>query len=170
MARRRPTGFVRKEKEWNGIPGARVILSGNGTSQLGGSLAFASNITVMRFLGEYTMSPSSAPVAGDAVRITIGMAVLATDVVSVGASAFPDPEEEPEFPWLYWASHPLIFADTSLDPSTASGSVRHTFDIRSMRKLNPRQSIALAVQYADVVGTPAIHVALGGIRVLVALP
>ena len=80
MARRRQTGFVRKEKEWTALTGGDQALTGNGTTQLGGSVGFSQTTTIMRILGEYVMSPTSAPVVNDIARVTMGVGVLATDV------------------------------------------------------------------------------------------
>ena len=120
----------------------------------------------MRMLGEYLIVPTSAPVATDQARVSVGIAVFAEDAVAAGA--FPDPDDEPEFPWMYWASHPFHFSSTSTDPSSAGAALRHTFDIRSMRKVKPQQSLAFAVQYVNVTGNPPLTICTGGIRLLIA--
>jgi len=47
-------------------------------------------------------------------------------------------------------------------------TVRRQFDIRSMRKLKPRESLVWLVQYGDLSGTPSITTVCGQIRTLVA--
>ncbi len=168
MARRQQTGFTRKDKSWSLLAGGQATPSADGTTLLGSSLLALEALTVMRFLGEYAIAPSATPVAGDGVRLTIGIGVFSADAVAAGVASLPDPEDEPDFPWIYWMGHSIIFATADPDPSNLGASLRHSFDIRFMRKLKPRQSVQAVVQYANVSGNPAMRIGLGGVRVLVA--
>ncbi len=168
MARRQISGFQRKDKSWTTLPGAEQFPTGDSIFFVSGSLAFGEAVTVMRMLGEYAIMPSAATVALDSVLITVGIGVFSTDTVTAGASAVEDPGARPDFPWLFWASHPLRFGGTSTDPNALASSVRHRFDIRSMRKMKPRQSLVMVGQYANVAGNPPITVSVAGTRVLIA--
>ena len=151
-------------KHWGGIAAVEIHLVANATGALGSIEAEHPGETVLRMLGEYAIQPTSAPTAADAVIITMGIAVVSTDAVAAGA--FPDPFGEPEYPWLYWASHPFHFPDTVLESGQGVGALRRSFDVRSMRKMKPRESLAFVVEYADIAGTPPMTVLTGSTRVL----
>ncbi len=159
---------ARRQKIWSSVPGIFLNLTGAGTS-IGGSLGFNTADTVIRMLGSYTIAPTSAPVAGDAADIAVALGVISSDAFAAGAGSVPDPADEPEYPWLFWRHQTLHFPTTSADPSVASGSVRDSFDIRSMRKLKPRESLAWVIQYVDIGGVPPLSVSLDPTRVLLAL-
>ena len=165
MARPR-TGFPRKDKSWTGFLFSTLNLTAD-SMNLAGSLAANETQTIMRMIGEYLISPTTAPAADDAVVITVAFGIVSTDAFAAGAASVPDPAAEPEYPWLYWAEHPLSF-DLSAAFTSVAGAVRHTYDIRSMRKLRRGQSLARIVQYSNVGGNPPISVHLGGTRVLIA--
>ncbi len=163
----RATGH-RMPKEWAGMPGIELNFTADAT-QLGGSIAFATPATVLRMIGEYLVSPTDGGgfVNGDRADITVAIGVVSTDAFD--AAATPDPASEPEYPWLYWADHPVFIPDsTPAERDDVVGSVRRTFDIRSMRKLKPRESLCWVVQYGDLTGTPPLTVGIGQTRVLLA--
>ncbi len=161
-------GGQRKDKHWDSLAGAIILSTGNSTFAASGSLNLDEAWTVIRMLGEYTIAPTSAPAALDCAAIAVGIGVFSTDAVAVGASALPDPGQEPSFPWLYWADHSLQFATTTADPSGVAGTVRHSFDVRSMRKLKPREALLMVGEYINVVGNPPLTFHSGGTRILVA--
>ena len=161
----------RRQKIWSAIPGINLALTGAGTS-VGGGLQFASADTILRCLGEYLVINTGTITGGDAATISVGLGVVSADAFSdVGASAMPDPGSEPQYPWLFWAEHKLFYPSAGA-PLADSGnlSVRQRIDVKSMRKMSPRQTLAVVVQYADVSGTPPIQVLFGQTRVLIALP
>ena len=167
MARPR-SNFPRKLKRWDSIDRFALDITGDATS-LGAAKTFTEPSTVMRMLGEYTIGPTSAPAALDAVSIGIGIALVSGDAAALGATAMPDPLDEPAYPWLFWADHWLEFGTTSADPSAAEASLRRPFDIRSMRKMKPRESLVVVVQYLNSVGNPPINVAMSATRLLLAV-
>ncbi len=157
----------RQVKHWHTMGNLRLQLTGDGTTA-GPTLGLLTDpFTILRMIGEYTLSPTSAPAANDGALVTVGIGVFSGDAVALGATALPDPVEEAEYPWLYWASHPMFYATTSADPSSASGSLRHTYDIRSMRKVKPREDVAMAIQYVDISGAPPLTINVAGNRVLI---
>ena len=158
----------RMSKQWDFIAGINMSLTADGTS-LGGALpATTFPFTVLRMLGEYTISPSAAPSTNDAVDICLAIGVVSSDAFAAGAGSVPDPASEPDYPWLYWGNHPLWFPSSSVQVSEGMGAARYRFDIRSMRKIKPRESLVVIVQYVDVVGAPPIHVGIAQARVLIA--
>jgi len=155
----------RQTKSWTSLSASAFNLTGNGTD-LGGTLTSSLPFTVLRMLGEYIIGLDAAPTAQDSCEISVGIGVVSTDAATLGSTAVPDPGDEPDFPWLYWASHHFHFLDTALQPADASGSIRHAFDIRSMRKLKARESLVMVVQYFNVAGTPAMQFSAATTRVL----
>ncbi len=161
-------GGNRMGKEWRFLPGVKSDMTANATF-IGSSLAFTSAATVLRMIGEYVIAPTSAPTALDEVIIAAAIGVVSSDAAAVGSSAMPDPNAEPEYPWLYWASHDFYFPGADPEAAIASASVRKTFDIRSMRKIKPRESLVWVFQYADGTGTPPMTLGMGNVRILVGL-
>lgn len=158
----------RKEKEWACIPSFVQAMTANATFATG-ALAFASSATVMRMLGEYVITPTAAPGAGDQVKVTIGIGKVSTDAATAGAGSLPDPAEECEYPWLYWAEHSFLFSGTQSERDGGAGVVRVPFDIRSMRKFKPRESLVFIFQYTDIVGAPPLTFLGSQTRTLIAL-
>jgi len=96
----------------------------------------------------------------------VGIAKVSEDAITLGATALPEPIEDAEYPWLFNKVHPFQFESTDVDPKSPVSSVRHEFDIGSMRIIKPSEGIAFIVQYQNSVGTPAMTLTLGIIRVL----
>ncbi len=154
----------RVPKEWSSIASASLSLTANGTF-LGASTTFGFPSTVLRVISGITIGPTSAPAALDEAHVTVGLGVFSADAFAAGAT--PDPETEPQYPWLFWKHYSLFFPTTSADPSVLTGSVREMFDIRSMRKLKPREDVGWVVQYSDIAGTPPLHVNIEQSRMLI---
>ncbi len=159
---------TRMAKAWNAMPGAQLGLVGDGTQIVGASgPPGASEVgTALRCLGEYVLTAGAVPEAGDNCTITVGIGVVSDDALIIGLTAMPDPATDANFAWLYWASHPLHFLAVDGDMNSASASLRRSFDVRSMRKLTPRTSLVMLVEYEDGAGTPPIQGNFGKTRVL----
>ncbi len=158
---------ARMLKEWENIPSIQIDFTSTATA-LGGVIAMSAPRTVIRMIGEYVIGPTSAPAALDVAKIAIAIGVVSSDAFAAGAGSVPDPAVEEEYPWLYWKEHMFFFPTNSADPSTAQGSVRVSFDIRSMRKLKPRESLAWVFQYVDINGVPPLTLDVASTRVLFA--
>ncbi len=162
------TGGARLAKQWESFNAIQRALTADATLQ-GTSLASTTAQTILRMLGSYIICPTSAPVAGDAALVVVGIGVVSTDAFAAGAGSMPDPGAEPDYPWLYWKSHGFFFPTNTADPSAASGSIRVDFDIRSMRKMKPRESLAWVIEYIDLAGTPPLQLDIAHTRVLIGL-
>ncbi len=158
-------GGQRMDKEWSSIPSTNSVIVASSTV-LQGAVTLGTSGTVIRMIGEYTIVPTSAPAASDAVLIGVGIGVVSSDAFTAGAASVPDPSGDPEYPWLYWASHPIVFSGTGT--TGAAIAFRHRFDVRSMRKMKPKESLAMIIQYVDIAGTPPITFLNGLVRVLIA--
>ena len=154
----------RMAKEWNSIPDGIALMTAASTT-LVGSLLFNIPGTILRMLGEYVIAPTINPVATDRAVVTVGIGFVSTDAATVGSTAMPDPDEEAEFPWLYWASHAFVFEDVDGVYNPAE-TVRRSFDVKTMRRFKPGQSLACVVEYVDVLGAPPLTFLAGTTRVL----
>ena len=172
MANRGATA-PRMRKEWQSINGTFQSMTAAGTV-IGANLPFTNPTTVLRMLGSYILGSTGVATAGDECAITVGIGVVSTDAATLGATAMPDPGGEPDYPWLYWASHVLFFPSTAAatveqGDKSIVGQARVAFDIKSMRKISPRQSLIWVAEYVDSSGTPPIRWSSGITRVLVGL-
>jgi len=160
----------RKEKQWGSIPGFAINLDAFGTFVTAG-LGFTSKQTVLRMLGSYCVAPRATLAAGDEATVTVGIGRVSTDAFTVGATAMPDPAGEPEYPWLYWAAHRFMFTGTDAEQQAQgiAAALRHDFDIRSMRKFSPGETLAFIVQAADVTGAPPMDIGVTQTRCLLTI-
>ncbi len=167
MANRRGSFGPRMDKEWNALPGQKMDIS-TGTV-LGPALEPNTSATVLRMIGEYVLAAQAGGtfVAGDAVNIGVGIGVISSDAFAAGAGSVPDPSGEPEYPWLYWKKVPVFFRSAGVE-DLASNAVtsRHAFDIKSMRKMKPRESLVFIIDYGNLSGDPPMTLTFGGARVL----
>ncbi len=153
-------------KQWSDMNAVSQSLTANATVIASGGNVANISLTFIRMIGEYIICPTSAPVAGDNVNVTLGICIVSNDAFISGAGAMPDPADEPEFPWLYLMTHPLFFPDTSLVSGAANASVRHSFDIRSKRKVKAQQTLATIAQYVNIAGNPPLTLSFANCRVL----
>ncbi len=160
--------YQKKAKLWVGAGGGTQAFTGSATVIIGNH-AFTSPQTVLRMLWEYTIAPTAAPTAGDRAEIAVAVAKVSTDAFTAGAASMPDPVTEEGFPWLYWASHPFFFRDTTLDSNSRATNLRHTIDIRTQRKFSSDQSLVIIAQYFDGNGNPPLTIVGGGMRILTTL-
>ena len=162
-------GFTRgqrQRKHWHDLPATLINLTASSTGA-GGAFATVDPFTVLRMIGEYVIGPTSAPTALDACRVSVAIGVVSSDASAAGAASLPDPQDESDYPWLFWADHPFFFPVADADPDSAPTAVRRTFDIRSMRKIKPRESLQVVFQYGNITGDPPITVVMGQTRFLV---
>ncbi len=159
---------TRLTKQWGFISNGVNAFTADATA-IGGTLAFTEAQTILRMIGEYTIVATTAPVAFDAVEITVGIGIVSTDAATLGGTAMPDPGSEPEFPWLFWKAHQMRWNSMTVQDTDGSGYYRGQFDIRSMRKVKPRESLVWVFQYVDQGGTPPVNVSNVKTRVLVGI-
>ncbi len=157
----------RMAKEWINSLTAGNSFTADATAILG-SVSFNVPGTVLRMIGEYIIAPTAAPVAGDEAVISIGIGFVSGDAFTLGSTAMPDPGAEPQFPWLFWSSHVLRYTTTALPADLGVGTLRRQFDIKSMRKFKPRETLVMVAEYADSAGAPPIRISCAPYRVLVA--
>ena len=159
---------ARSVKAWTVIPSLPLNYVGDSTV-IGGGIAFAAPGTVLRMIGEYTIGPTANVTATQISLVIVAIGIFSTDAFTLGATAMPDPGDEPDYPWLYWATHPVHFSQTASpsDPAGQGGSARHTFDVRSMRKFKPRETLGVVTQFVRVSGTATVTCVTPPARVLI---
>ncbi len=157
--------YQRLTKEWTSMASASNAMTTAATLLASGILNFTAAGTIMRMIGEYVIAPTSAPTALDACTVGVGIGVVSSDAAALGSTAMPDPSQEPSYPWLYWAEHAFWFADTGTDLNQLN--LRKYFDIKSMRKFKPNQSLVMIAQYVNLVGNPPLQIVTGSTRVMI---
>jgi len=160
----------RQAKLWTALNSANVAMSADGTFAAS-TTGFDSPQTILRMIGGYQIRASGNVTALETAKIVTGIGIVSTDAAAAGAASLPDPANEPEFPWLFWESTTVYYGATA-SPETGtsrSGIVRRSFDIRSMRKVKPRESLVWVHQYVDIVGAPGVTLDQEQVRVLVGL-
>ncbi len=158
----------RMAKDWFSLPAAAAGFSGSVTTLMS-TLQIVQAQTVMRMIGEYiiTATPGATLVDGDHVEVACAIGVVSGDAATAGSTSMPDPIGEPPYPWLYYMSHKFLFTDND-DGSSQAQSLRHSFDIRSQRKLKSNQALVFIAEYGDIVGAPLVTLSTGTVRVLMA--
>ena len=162
------SGYQKLGKQWEGMSPLTVAFTADATG-IGGQLVFTTNQTILRVIGEYVIQATSAPAALDAAEITVGLGLFPRDAFDLGATAMPDPGNEADYPWLFWASHSMRWNSTTVQDDDGSGYLRRLVDIRSMRKVKPRETLGWVFQYSDGGGAPPVNVGNSRCRVLVGL-
>ncbi len=137
------------------------------TTTAGGSVAFAIPGTVLRVRGYVqAMFDESAQVT-DRMIVTFGLGLFSTDAVALGATALPEPKDEPEYPWLWWGEMHLQSNATAGPISWGPTAQRLEVDSRAMRKFKPRESLSWVIQTTLDVGAPVTIISTGTTRVLI---
>ena len=154
-----------REKIWNATPFTAATISTD-TTISGGSLAFNEAGTVLRCRGYVQGFFDSTKQVGDDILLTFGLGIVSTDAFAVGASAFPDPSGEPEYPWLWWGQMSLFASIAAGNEAWGTSAQRLEVDTRAMRKVKPRESLAWICESTSASGAPLTVVHFGQTRVL----
>jgi len=153
-------------KQWGSITGLIAELSANQTT-ISGSLAFTVPATILRFRGYVAAMFDESMQAGDQLILTFGLGLFSTDAVALGATAMPEPANEPEFPWIWWKEMRLDAFAAAAVSTYGSTNQRYEVDSRAMRKVKPGESFAFVVQATGAQGAPVTLVDIGQTRVLI---
>jgi len=169
MARGR-TNFPRKSKAWSGIGSGANAFASSATALLVSVGQGTAPSTILRILGNWFVQPTpgGTTAALDSAEIALAIGVVSTDAAAVGASAMPDPITDEGYPWLYWKSFFCQLSDATVPAAgfTPGNGAFFDVDVKSMRRVNPNQSLVVIAQYLDNVGAPPMTVHWSGARVL----
>ncbi len=161
----------RMRKHWPSIPASQTAFTADSTALLSSFVAAAGEpFTVLRMMGEFIVSPTpgGAFSAGDTACLGFGIGVTSADAITAGSGSMPDPVAEPDYPWLYWSEVPTLVFDGTVAEGLSLATRVVRFDVRSKRKVAPRQGLAFVGEYVDAVGAPPLTVITGGVRFLIA--
>ena len=163
-------GGKRMAKHWHSL-GSNILnaTSADVTGLVANFLSDDEPFTVLRILGSWGYGPGVVNVINDTAALTYAIGVFSSDAVAVGGTAVPDPEDEPGYPWLYYKS--VLFEQTiAAQDSGGDPRISRFFDInvKSMRKIKPRESLAIVFQFRDINGALLVHFNAECCRVLVA--
>jgi len=122
--------------------------------------------TITRILLTVVFEASAAEVAGDALRLDFGIAILSSDAVA--ASALPDPSTStPDSGmWLLRDMAELVLIATVRDPRS---TMRMTYDLKGQRILRQDNVVQLILKNTDISGAADMALRVMS-RVLVKLP
>ena len=152
---------MRQRKHWHSLTPSGAAFTANATAILGSFTAGQGDpFTVLRFIGQALVVPlpGGTFAAADVARITMAVGIVSADALAVGASAMPDPDSEPDYPWLWWYSTIVVFAGASPAGDEITVHERVHIESKAMRKVGPRQSVVMVAQYVDIGGTPPMDV------------
>jgi len=169
MARRRSSGGrVLDMKQWGSLISSRTEQSTQGLSLLA-SLAFAEPATILRLRGFVQAGFDETVQAGDTMHLQFGIGVVSTDAATAGSGSMPDPEGDPEYPWLWWGGIELeaFEASATAGQVLGSGFWRLEIDSKAMRRVKPGQSLVILADRLGVAGAPVVVIHSGTIRVLI---
>ena len=150
-------------KQWSSVPGlsADVAAAGN---QGGSQLAFTFPATILRIRGGGHIGIDGGA-DGAANNVTVGIGIVSTDAATLGATALPDPQDEPEYDWMWWRElNVKRIVQTAETDSDIAGTVRWVIDSKAMRKVKPGQSLIMIFQTGT---TTAIDIEMEQLRVLI---
>ncbi len=155
----------RQRKHWHSLGTlARANFTTDATAILGSFVSSDGDpFTVLRMIGQGLVSPTGSGtfVASDTAIVTVALGIVSADAIALGLTAMPDPDSEPEYPWLYWHTTFTNFEGSADAPGQELAMTdRFTIESRAMRKVGPRQGLVAVAQYVDASGTPPLSVDL----------
>ena len=137
---------MRRKTQWSGfghddgtvlLPAA-VAIAANASaiiaqgSVLSGSFGFIDEeVTITRTIGRVTYMINNVSASSQA-SWALGCIVARTEAVAAGLASLPDPEQDPDAEWLYWASGIAINGTDVLRTAVTSGGV-FNFDVKGQR-------------------------------------
>ena len=156
------------KKRWERMLGGTLTVNLDTTNISTGFLTFSEAATILRVRMPYLSGQMIATIAvGDDLRLTFGLVVVLADAAELGATAVPDPLDEPEFPWLWWGETRMFATNAGVENQFGSQyQVLHP-ELKLMRKVKSRESLIWIVQSIAASGAPDVRVVILTSRVLV---
>ncbi len=167
MARRRSTGKTIDFKSWSAIPGIVIDPIGADTTSIGGALSFSGPATILRCRGSVKAMFDETKQVGDNASFTFGLGIVSTDAFNAGAGSVPDPEAEPEYPWLWWGHLDLQSFVAAGEEAWGTTNQQLEVDTKAMRRMKPGESLIWVVETTSFSGAPVSIVEIGITRVLI---
>jgi len=154
-------------KQWHHI----AISSGqsgatDGTLQSNG-FAFDGPATILRARGYVQAIFDATQQVGDAAKYTFGLGIVSTDAFSAGAASMPDPEGEPDYPWLWWGQMFMKSQVAAGVNAWGTSAQRLEVDTKAMRRVQPGKTICYVCQITGAAGAPVSDITFGSTRILI---
>jgi len=153
-------------KQWSQLSGWSLSTATDQTNG-GSTLAFSSPSTILRIRGGWWAAMDATKQVDDDISVTVCIGTSSTDAATVGAASLPDPNEEPEYPWLYWKNTRLFSQIAAGNEAWGTSAQFFDIDTRAMRKMRPGQSLNFYSQTAGATGAPVTQIEGLRCRVLI---
>ena len=126
------------------------------TTQIGlGGLSFTAPGTILRcHYSDLLVMFDATQQVDDSMTITMGLGIVSTDAFTVGDSAMPDPVGDIGYPWLMWDTFALESQLAAGQQAIGATVVRRSYDVKSMRRVKPDQTLVWVIQSGDATGAP----------------
>ena len=154
-------------KEWELASGSDHAISTDTTTIVGTGMMFDSSQTILRLRGNIWAAFDETVQAGDTIRLVVGIGVVSQDAFAAGAGSLPEPNEDPQYPWMWWGE--MALESFAAAPISAFGvSAQHlVIDSKAMRRVRATQTLVTVIQSRLASGAPVTNVKMGSLRVLI---
>ena len=155
-------------KEWRLLAGASQSISTDGTRLGSAVLGFDAPGTILRVrTPDILFSFDQTQQVGDSMILGLGLALMSSDAVAAGATAFPDPATEFEYPWLWWGQWQLRSTVAAGINNLGTSVIRTSADTKAMRRFKPSMSLLWVVEATGTTGAVVTSIDVGSSRVLI---
>ncbi len=130
-------------------------------------MATAIPATILRCRGYVQAYLDATRQVGDIMVVTAALGIVSTDAFNLGATAFPDPADEPAYPWLWWGQMTLESTLAAGDDAWGLSAQRLEVDTKAMRRWKPDETLTWVFQTTQVAGAPVTIIVNSDTRVLI---
>jgi len=155
---------MRRKTQWGGfghddgtvlLPAA-IAIAANASAilsqgvVLAGTLGFLDEeVTITRMIGRVTTMINNVSASSQA-SWALGCVIARNEAVSAGLASLPDPEQDPDAEWLYWASGIAVNGTDVLRNAMTSGA-GFNFDVKGQRVM-ARNEVPVWVAHVEGAG------------------
>jgi len=153
MPRRQFSRGVRRKTQWGGfghddgtvlLPAA-IAIAANASAILSQQVVVAGTtgfideeVTITRMIGRVSYMINNVSASSQA-SWALGCYIARQEAITAGLASLPDPEQDPDAEWLYWASGIAINGTDVLRNAMTSGSL-FNFDVKGQRVMGRKES------------------------------
>ncbi len=133
----------------NGASSASKVAFGTAQTSSGG-------VTIIRIRGHYQVYCNAVAAVSDRVRWGLGIGIITSDALAVGAVAIPGPLDDIDWGGWMWHETGWVGGIAFFGPGVIQGVI----DSKSMRKIKPNESVVGMLEVADEDGTVVVQASL----------
>ncbi len=133
----------------NGASSASKVAFGTAQTSSGG-------VTIIRIRGHYQVYINAIAGVTDRVRFGLGIGIVTSDALAVGAVAIPGPLDDIDWGGWMWHETGWVGGIAFFGPGVIQGVI----DSKSMRKIKPNESVVGMLEVADEDGTVVVQASL----------